>query len=115
MRGRAKYWGTPTTCTIVHRYGKWYASITVDFLNQILKPEILPTGAVGIDLGCNAALSITDGQNHQQIEAPKFLRNAEHQIKKASQNKRRKRAPNRTKKNKASRRWKKSNNQRLVN
>jgi putative transposase len=108
MRGQAKYWGTPTTCTIVYRNGKWYASITVDVLDQALKPEILPVGAIGIDLGCNAALSITDGENHQQIEAPKFLRNAEHLIKKASKDKRRSRAPNRKKKIKASRRWKKA-------
>jgi putative transposase len=108
MRGKAKYWGTPTTCTIVYRNGKWYASITVDVLEQALKPEVLPTGAVGIDLGCNSALSITDGENHQQIDAPKFLRSAEHQIKKASKEKRRKQAPNRNKKIKASRRWKKA-------
>ncbi|MBN3873011.1 transposase [Nostoc sp. JL33] len=108
MRGQAKYWGKPTTCTIVFRNGKWYASITVDILDQVLKPEILPIGAIGIDLGCNAALSITDGENHQQIDAPKFLRNAEHLIKKASKEKRRKRAPNRKKKIFASRRWKKA-------
>ncbi len=30
MRGRAKVWGTPTTCTIVYRHGKWYASVTVN-------------------------------------------------------------------------------------
>ncbi|MBD0390623.1 MAG: transposase, partial [Nostoc sp. C3-bin3] len=91
MRGQAKYWGKPTTCTIVYRNEKWYASITVEVLDQVLKPKILPIGAVGIDLGCNAALSITDGENHQQINAPKFLRNAEHLIKKASKDKRRKR------------------------
>lgn len=108
MRGQAKYWGTPTTCTIVFRNGKWYASITVDVLDQVLKPEVLPTGAIGIDLGCKSALSITDGENHQQIDAPKFLRNAEQKIKKASKEKRRKRAPNRNKKIKASRRWKKA-------
>jgi putative transposase len=108
MRGQAKYWGTPTTCTIVYRNGKWYASITVDVLDQVLKPDILPIGAIGIDLGCNAALSITNGENHQQIEAPKFLRNAEQKIKKASKEKRRKRAPNRNKKIKASRRYKKA-------
>jgi putative transposase len=106
MRGKAKYWGTPTTCTIVYRNGKWYVSITVDVLDQVLNPEILPTGAVGIDLGCKSALSITDGQNHQQIEAPKFLRNAQQLIKKSSKQKRRKRPPNRKKKTKASRRWK---------
>ena len=108
MRGKAKYWGTPTTCTIVYRNGKWYASITVDVLDQSLKPSVLPIGAIGIDLGCKSALSITDGENHQQIDAPKFLRNAEHQIKKASKEKRRKQAPDRKKKIKASRRWKKA-------
>jgi putative transposase len=108
MRGQAKYWGKPTTCTVVFRNRKWYASVTVDVLDQVLKPLILPIGAIGIDLGCNAALSITDGKNHQQIDAPKFLRNAEHLIKKASKDKRRKRAPNRKKKIKASRRFKKA-------
>jgi putative transposase len=108
MRGQAKYWGQPTTCTIVYRNGIWYASITVDVLEQVLKPQVLPTGAIGIDLGCKSALSITDGTNHQQIDAPKFLRNAEHKIKKASKEKRRKQSPNRTKKTKASRRWKKA-------
>ncbi|NJR18768.1 MAG: transposase [Calothrix sp. CSU_2_0] len=108
MRGQAKYWGKATTCTIVYRNGKWYASITVDVLDQVFKPDILPTGAVGIDLGCKSALSITDGVNHQQIDAQSFLRNAEHKIKKASKQKRRKRAPNRNKKIKASRRFKKT-------
>ncbi|MFH7030023.1 MAG: RNA-guided endonuclease InsQ/TnpB family protein [Heteroscytonema crispum UTEX LB 1556] len=42
------------------------------------------------------------------MEPPKFLRNAERQIKKASKQKRRKQAPNRKKKIKASRRWKKA-------
>lgn len=108
MRGQAKYWGTPTTCTIVYRNGKWFASITVDVIEQVLQPEILPTGAVGIDLGCKSALSITDGERHQQIEAPKFLRNAEHKVKSLSKQKRRKRALNRNQKIKASRRWKKA-------
>jgi putative transposase len=108
MRGQAKYWGVPTTCTIVLRNGKWYASITVNVLDQVLKPEVLPTGAIGIDLGCKSALSITDGENHYSIEAPKFLRNTEQKIKKASKDKRRKRAPNRNKKIKASRRYKKA-------
>ena len=108
MRGQAKYWGNPTTCTIVYRQGKWYASITVEVLEQVLKTEVLPRGAIGIDLGCKSALSITDGENHRQIDAPKFLRNAECKIKRAAQEKRRKRAPNRNKRTKASRRYKKA-------
>lgn len=108
MRGQAKYWGTPTTCTIVFRNALWYASITVDVLDRALKPDILPIGAIGIDLGCKSALSITDGESHQQIDAPLFLRNAERQIIAASKSKRRKQAPNRNKKIKASRRYKKA-------
>nr|WP_208492136.1 RNA-guided endonuclease TnpB family protein [aff. Roholtiella sp. LEGE 12411] len=111
MRGQAKYWGKPTTCTILCRNGKWYASITVNVLDQILQLEILPIGAIGIDLGCNAALSITDGENHLIIDPPKFFRNAEHLIKKSSKDKRRKRAPNRRKKILASRRFKKAQSQ----
>ena len=30
IRGKARTWGTPTTCTIVYRQGKWFASITVN-------------------------------------------------------------------------------------
>nr|MBW4554037.1 helix-turn-helix domain-containing protein [Aphanocapsa sp. GSE-SYN-MK-11-07L] len=28
MRGKARQWGTPSTCTILYRHGKWFASIT---------------------------------------------------------------------------------------
>jgi putative transposase len=107
MRGRARTWGRPTTCTIVYRNNKWYASITVDVSNVQRK---LGTGAIGIDIGCKSALAITDGENHQLVEAPKFLRKAEAQIKQASKSKRRKRAPNRKSKVKASRKWKKATN-----
>src|SRR4028119_426859 len=107
MRGKARVWGRPTTCPIVYRHNKWYASITVDV------PSIereLGIGAIGIDIGCKSALAITDGENHLLIEAPKFLRKAEVKIKHASKSKRRKRAPNRKSKTKASRRWKKATN-----
>jgi putative transposase len=107
MRGKARVWGRPTTCTIVYRNNKWYASITVD-VKSIQRD--LGTGAVGIDIGCKSALAITDGENHQLVESPKFLRKAEAQIKQASSSKCRKRAPNRKSKTKASRRWKKATN-----
>jgi putative transposase len=107
MRGKARSWGRPTTCTIVYRNGKWYASITVDVPN--IQRE-LGLGAVGIDIGCKSALAVSDGENHQLVEAPKFLRSCEAQIKQASKSKRRKKAPNRKSKTKASRRWKKASN-----
>ena len=105
MRGKARAWGQPTTCTIVYRNGKWYASITVE-VEEIKR--VTGTGAVGIDFGCKSALAITDGEQHGFVEAPKFGRKAEAKIKKLSQTKRRKKAPNRRKKQKASSRWKKA-------
>jgi putative transposase len=106
-RGKARDWGRPTTCTIVYRNNKWYASITVDI--PVVKRE-LGTGAIGIDIGCKSALALTDGENHQLIEAPIFLRKAEAKIKQASKSKRRKQAPNRKSKTKASSRWKSAAN-----
>jgi putative transposase len=77
MRGKARVWGRQTTCTLVYRNNKWYASITVDVPN--IQRE-LGTDAIGIDIGCKSALAITDGENHQLIEAPKFLRSSEIKI-----------------------------------
>jgi putative transposase len=105
MRGKARIWGKPTTCTIVYRHGKWYASITVE-VEEIHRNTGI--GAIGIDLGCKSALAITDGENQSFVEAPKFLRQAEAKVKKISKSKRRKIAPNRSKKQKASSRWKKA-------
>jgi len=105
IRGKARIWGKPTTCTIVYRNGKWYASITVE-VEEIKRATDI--GAVGIDLGCKSALAITDGETHSFVKAPKFLRQAEAKIKHLSKGKRRKVAPNRRKKQKASRRWKKA-------
>jgi len=105
MRGKARIWGKPTTCTVVYRNGKWYASITVE-VDEIKRATDI--GAVGIDLGCKPALAITDGETHSLIEAPKSLRKAEAQIKKLSKGKRLRRAPNRKKKQKTSSRWKKT-------
>ncbi|HBE34722.1 MAG TPA: transposase [Cyanobacteria bacterium UBA11368] len=101
MRGKARTWGTPTTCTIVYRNGLWYASITVE-CNPVRKTD---AGAVGLDFGIYHAVAMSDGT---LIENPKFLSKSQEKVKKASKQKRRKRAPNFRKKVKASKRWKKA-------
>lgn len=101
MRGQARQWGTPSTCTIVYRQGKWYASITVKC--EPVRPT--NTGAVGIDFGTLTAVAMSDGT---KIENPKFLATTRAKIKQASIQKRRKVAPNFRKKIKASKRWKKA-------
>ncbi len=86
MRGQARTWGTPSTCTILLKDGKWYASIT-------LKCEPFRKtgkGAIGIDFGVNAAASLSDGT---QIPNPRFLKAALRKIRKHSKKLRRKRSP----------------------
>lgn len=100
MRGKAKTWRVPSTCTIVYRNGKWYASITV----QCEPIRDAGSGAVGIDLGCKEAITLSTGE---QISKPVFIKEGQRKVKVASKKLRRKRAPNRNKKIKASRRWRK--------
>ena len=100
MRGQARTWGKPTTCTIVYRSGKWYASITVKCLPQ----RETGKGAIGLDFGSHTAIAKSDGS---LIEPPKFLANAQKEIGRASKKLRRKRKPER-RKCKASQRWKKA-------
>ncbi len=99
MRGQARTWGKPTTCTIVYRSGKWYASITV----KCLPGRSTGTGAIGLDFGCKTAIASSNGN---LIEPPKFLARASEKINQVSKQLRRKRKPER-RKCKASRRWKK--------
>ncbi|MEQ9621493.1 MAG: transposase, partial [Coleofasciculus chthonoplastes F1-TOW-03] len=93
-------WGTPTTCTIFFRNGKWYASITV----QCNPTRQTGTGSIGIDLGCKDAVTLSTGE---KIAKPDFIKEGHKKVKVASKRLRRKRSPNRNKKVKGSRRWKK--------
>ena len=99
MRGNARTWGKPTTCTILCRNGEWYASITVQC--QPTRPT--GDGAVGVDLGCKDAITLSTGE---KVAKPNFLKAGLCKVKVASKKLRRKRAPNRNEKVKASRRWK---------
>jgi transposase len=101
MRGKARTWGIPTTCTIVYRHGKWYASITV----KCEPVRETGAGAIGVDFGTLTAVACSDGT---KIENPRFLRATQEKIRVASKQKRRKRAPDFKKKIKGSKRWKKA-------
>jgi putative transposase len=101
MRGQARQWGKPTTCTIVYRNGLWYASITINC--EVARET--GGGAVGIDFGVLTAAALSDGT---KIENQRFIVKTQAKVRKASQAKRRKRSPNFKKKIKASKRWRKS-------
>jgi putative transposase len=104
IRGKARTWGNPTTCTIIWKQGKWYASITV---NCEPKRET-STGAIGLDFGTHHAIAYSDGTI---IDNPKFLVSTQQKIEQSSKKLRRKRAPNFKKKIKASKRWRKARKQ----
>ena len=102
MRGQARTWGAPTTCTLFQRHGKWYASITVNCTPQ----RETGTGAIGIDLGCKDAVTFSDSTKESK---PQFIADADRKIRQESKRLRRKRRPDKTKYIKGSRRWKVQN------
>ncbi|MFQ4143381.1 RNA-guided endonuclease InsQ/TnpB family protein, partial [Chlorogloeopsis sp. ULAP02] len=99
MRGKARAWGTPTTCTIIFRNGAWFASITV----QCDPVRETGTDSIGIDLGCKDVVTLSTGE---KIAKPDFIKEGQQKLKAASKKLRRKRSPNFKKRVKASRRWK---------
>jgi putative transposase len=66
---------------------------------------------VAFDLGTQTALTLYDGEQFAEVNNPRFTQKAAGKIKAKSKALRRKRAPNRKKKIKASRRWKKARKQ----
>lgn len=101
IRGTARQWGKPTTCTIVYRNSNWYASITVNCEPQ----RETGVGAVGLDFGCLTAVAMSDGT---MVENPRYLAATKAKISAASKSKQRKTKPNFKKKIKASKRWRKA-------
>lgn len=114
MRGQAKSWGQLTTLTIVYRPNKnqWFASFTCKVETEKPKygsySELKYESMVAFDLGTATAITCFDGKNMTEISNPRFSKVAEKKIFQASKALRRKRAPNRNKKVKASSRWKKA-------
>ena len=103
MRGQARDWGTPKTCTILFKQGKWYASITFDCVPNRVQTD---KGAVGLDFGTHHAVAFSDGTI---IDNPRFLKQSQQKVNRLAQKSRRKRAPNFKKRIRPSRRWKKAN------
>jgi putative transposase len=102
MRGQARNWGTPKTCTILFKQGKWYASITVDCLPTRVQTG---TGALGLDFGTHHAVAFSDGTI---IDNPRFIKQSQDKVNQLAKKGRRKRAPNYKKRIRPSRRWKKA-------
>ncbi|NJM88303.1 MAG: transposase [Hydrococcus sp. RU_2_2] len=100
IRGKARDWGVPKTCTVMFKQGKWYASLTVECNPTRYQTD---TGAIGLDFGTFQAVADSNGN---LIENPRFLKAAQEKINKVAKKFRRKRNPK--KGVKASRRWRKA-------
>jgi putative transposase len=85
IRGKARDWGKPKTCTIIFKQGKWFASITVDC--EPTRPTT-DVGAIGLDFGVNHAIATSNGE---LIDNPRFLKKAQEKIKQVAKKARRKR------------------------
>jgi putative transposase len=70
MRGKARRWGTPTTCTILWKNNKWYASIT---LNSDVQRQT-GTGCVGIDIGTLTAVAFDNGDKEETSETSEVVK-----------------------------------------
>ncbi|MBE9226233.1 transposase [Phormidium sp. LEGE 05292] len=117
MRGKAKQWGIPTTLTIAYKPGRnqWFTSITVDIPTVECKfgsqSDLSYESIVAFDLGTQTAITLYDGEEFTELENPRFTQKSEQKIKRKSKALRRKVAPNRSKRIKGSRRWKKARKQ----
>ena len=109
MRGGARNWGTPKTCTIMFKQGKWYASITVDCVPTPLSSPLVggtEGGAIGLDFGTHHAVAFSDGTI---VDNPRFIKQSQDKVNRLAKKSRRKRAPNYKKRIRPSRLWKKAN------
>jgi putative transposase len=71
LRGRARTPGLPKTCEIVHKAGRWYASITI----ECWPTRTCGTKAAGLDWGTETFLTIAEGNGTiQRIENPRYGR-----------------------------------------
>src|SRR5919202_3058322 len=114
MRGQAKNWGKPSTLTIVYKPGvnQWLASITVEIPDAQSRfgsdSQLKYESIVAYDLGTETAITTYNGSEFAEVTNPRFTIGLAPKIKQASSSLRRKRAPNRKKRTKASNRWKKA-------
>jgi putative transposase len=80
MRGKAKTVGVPKTCEIIHKNGKWYASITVACIPSRKSGD----KACGLDWGVEKILTVADHDGTSTvIENPRHTRNVSQKLREA--------------------------------
>ncbi len=74
IRGKARIHGEPSSCEILHKQGKWYASVTMRVTPEQLKENRACGTKVGaFDWGVKTFLTIADEQGIHAVQNPRYL------------------------------------------
>lgn len=82
MRGKPRTAGEPVTCEILHKAGKWYASVTLE-MEAI--PRERGTEMAAFDWGLKEFLTIATPQGIETVANPRHLRNQLAELKRLGQ------------------------------
>ena len=82
IRGRARTAGMPVTCEILHKAGKWYASVTLE-IETIRRACGTERGA--FDWGLTEFLTIATPQGIETVSNPRHLKNQLAELKRLGQ------------------------------
>ncbi|MHB8562875.1 MAG: RNA-guided endonuclease InsQ/TnpB family protein [Acidiferrobacteraceae bacterium] len=82
MRGKARTAGAPVTCEIVHKAGKWYASVTLG-LESLQRQCGIGMGA--FDWGLKEFLTVATPQGIETVANPRHLKNQLAELKRLGQ------------------------------
>ncbi|MGC8504839.1 MAG: RNA-guided endonuclease InsQ/TnpB family protein, partial [Acidithiobacillus sp.] len=72
IRGKARTAGTPVTCEIVHKAGKWYASVTLE-METVQRERGMGMGA--FDWGLTEFMTIATPEGMEVVANPRHLKN----------------------------------------
>ena len=81
IRGKGRFVGSPKTCEIQHKHGKWYASVTFEVAEYRVAR---PTGneSAAFDWGINTLLTIAKGDGTlTEVDNPRWLKTKLNSIK----------------------------------
>lgn len=82
IRGKARTAGTPVTCEIIHKAGRWYASVTLE-IEAIQRACGTEMGA--FDWGLKEFLTVATPQGIETVANPRHLRNQLAELKRLGQ------------------------------
>jgi putative transposase len=82
VRGKARTPGSPVTCEIIHKAGRWYASVTLE-MDAIQRSHGTEIGA--FDWGLKEFLTVATPKGVETVNNPRHLRNQLAELKRLGQ------------------------------